>query len=85
MSMADHELSSFHQFLTERIASGSGDISPEEAVDQWRAEHPDDTEFTNTVQALREALADMEAGDRGVPLAEFDREFRARHGLSSES
>jgi hypothetical protein len=35
----------------------------------------------DTVQALREAIADMEAGDTGVPLDQFDQEFRARHDI----
>ena len=35
----------------------------------------------DTVQALREAIADMEAGDTGVPLDQFDQEFRARHKM----
>jgi hypothetical protein len=33
------------------------------------------------VLAVREALADVENGDTGVPLEEFDREFRRRHGI----
>jgi hypothetical protein len=35
----------------------------------------------DAVEAIREALADMDAGDHGTPLEEFDREFRRRHGL----
>lgn len=86
MSMpADYELTSFHEFLTERLSTGEGNLSREEAIDAWRAEHPIEGDFDETVLALREALADMEAGDTGMPLAEFDRAFRQRHGLPSES
>lgn len=35
----------------------------------------------DTLQALRDAIADMEAGDTGVPLDQFDQEFRARHNI----
>jgi hypothetical protein len=37
--------------------------------------------LADDVAAVRESLADMAAGDNGVPLDEFDREFRAKHGL----
>lgn len=43
--------------------------------------NPNPDDFADAVHALRDALADMEAGDCGVPLDEFDREFRRRHGL----
>lgn len=35
----------------------------------------------DTVQELREAIADMEAGDTGVPLDQFDEQFRARRNI----
>jgi hypothetical protein len=31
--------------------------------------------------AIQEAIDDIENGDAGIPFGEFDREFRARHGL----
>ena len=76
-----NELANFHHFVAERLERGEGEISPEQALDLWRAEHPGPDEFGDTVQALREAIADMEAGDTGVPLDQFDREFRARHNI----
>jgi hypothetical protein len=56
-------------------------LSPEEALELWRTEHPANDEFGDSVAALREALADMAAGDEGVPFADFDREFRMRRNL----
>ncbi len=76
-----NELASFHHFLGQRLAASHGDLSPEEALDLWRAEHPQSVEFAESVAALREALADMEAGDTGVPIEEFDRDFRHRRNL----
>jgi hypothetical protein len=75
------ELSSFHDFLSRKLTSGAAQLSPEEALDLWRAEHPDGDDFSNNVAALREALADMEAGDHGLPLEQFDRKFRQRHAI----
>jgi hypothetical protein len=60
-------------------------LSPEEALDLWRAEHPSPEEFAETVPAIRETLTDMEAGDTGTPLDEFDRQFRQKHGIPPKS
>jgi hypothetical protein len=39
----------------------------------------------NDVAALKEALADMEEGDHGLPLEQFDRQFRQRHSIPPEA
>ncbi len=75
------ELQSFQQFVGDIVSRGESNASPEEALDQWRAMHPRDDDLI----AVREALDDMNAGDRGVPLDEFDQQFRSRHNLPSQS
>jgi hypothetical protein len=42
-------------------------------------------EQKKTVAALRAALADIAAGDTGITLEEYDRQFRAKHGLPPRS
>jgi hypothetical protein len=79
---SSNDLAGFHQYIGERLKEGGDTLSPEEALDIWRHEHPLPEDYEETVEALREALADMEAGDVGIPLEEFDAEFRARHNLS---
>ena len=79
------ELREFHQFLSEQLANGNVVVSPEEALDQWRAVHPNEAAFAEDVTAVQGALDDMAAGDVGVPLEEFDRQFRNRHGLPAKS
>lgn len=74
------ELIQFEHFIRENVAKGKL-ISPEEALDLWRSENPNPLDASNLVLAIREALADMAAGDLGVPIDEFDRAFRQRHGL----
>ena len=37
--------------------------------------------FDEDLEAIQEALDAIEQGDRGISLEEFDREFRALHGL----
>ncbi len=75
------ELSSFCDFLSQELANGVARLSPEEVLDMWRAEHPVADDNPNHVVALNEALADMESGDRGMPLEQFDRTFRQRHSI----
>lgn len=80
-SVLNSELNSFHRFISEQLSVGRGDVSPEEALDLWRADHPLGETEEEDMLAVREALADMANGDGGVPLEEFDREFRQRHGI----
>ena len=82
---ANSELQSFHQFVTEQLATGEQPISPEEALDIWRVQHPSPEQYAEDVLAIREALADMEAGDTGVPVEEYLLEFRKRHNLGPHS
>ncbi|HVC95315.1 MAG TPA: hypothetical protein VND64_16585 [Pirellulales bacterium] len=47
------ELSSFHRFIAERLDQGETDLSPEQALDIWRASHSSPAEYDETVAALR--------------------------------
>ena len=78
---AHQELLSFHHFVAEQLSSGQSCLSPEEALEAWRLHNRSPEEYAEDVHEIREALADMDAGDCGVPMDEFDREFRRRHGL----
>ena len=81
----ENELASFHKFLTERLKEDEVDLSPEEALDLWRSEHPTLREQSETVMALREALNDMDRGDRGISFEQFDREFQQRKATTPEN
>jgi hypothetical protein len=80
-----NELQEFHRFVADKLANGHANLSPEEAVDQWRDLHPIPEGLADDVAAVREALADMAAGDTGVPFEDFDLEFRAKHNLPPRS
>lgn len=75
------ELSAFHQFVGAQLETGTG-LSPEEALDQWRAANPSDEDLEEIEAMVQEALDDIAAGDKGMPFEEFDREFRRRNGLA---
>jgi hypothetical protein len=74
------ELREFHRFLSEKLKSGEVDWSPEEALDEWRQQHPGEASLEE-IAAIEEALTDRANGNRGVPFEEFDRDFRQRHNL----
>jgi len=78
---ANQDLLGFHQFVGEQLRLGAPYSSPEEVLEAWRLRNRSPEEMAEDVQAIREALADMEAGDTGRPFDEFDREFRKRHNL----
>lgn len=63
-------LASFHQFVGQQLASeDTAQMSPELAVALWR-------EREETLAALREGLADVDAG-RTIPAEAVLRELRA--------
>jgi hypothetical protein len=76
------ELGQFHCFIGEKLTNGKSNLSPEEALDEWRHLHPDPEDLAESVAAVREALADMHAGDRGRPVDEVLADIRMRLGLT---
>lgn len=78
------ELHGFHRFLADKLSADNAELSPEEALDEWRRLHPQAQAFEEDVGAIREALLDMAAGDRGILFDEFDRDFRRRHNLPAQ-
>jgi len=78
------ELHEFHRFLGNKLGGGETEISPEEALDEWRRSHPEPESFLDDVSAIQQAIDDMANGDQGTPFDDFDREFRKRHNLPAE-
>lgn len=69
-SSAISELSSFREYLDNRIAEGSVELSPEQALSDWRELH-------ESVASIRRGLADADAG-RIRPAEDVLEELRAR-------
>ena len=75
------ELREFHDFVGEKLSNGGTDLSPEEVLDQFRVLHPGPNELMESVSAVRQALTDMAAGDRGRPVDDVLTDLRTRHNL----
>jgi hypothetical protein len=79
------DLKAFHDFVEEQLANGGASLTPAETLELWEIQHPSDEEQAATVEALREALDDMRAGDTGVPVREFLADLRRKYHLSMRS
>lgn len=64
------EAQMFYEFLTERLAQGTNNRTPEDLVKDWRENQ---REYDETVAAVKEGVEDMEAG-RMRPLRDLIRE-----------
>jgi hypothetical protein len=75
------DLTAFHHFVGEQLANGGASLSPAETLDLWEIQQVSDDDRTATVEALREALDDMRAGDTGIPADDFLAELRRKYHL----
>jgi hypothetical protein len=84
--MAAHttELRDFHDFLSRKLSNGGADLSPEEALDEWRQLHVEPETNPEEVAAIQEALDDLAGGERPVAFDDFDNKFRKRHQLPAK-
>jgi hypothetical protein len=78
------ELHDFHEFVGEQLRNGGAGLSPEEVLGEFRMFHPTPEQHAANVEAVKEALRDMENGDRGRPVADVLREIREELGLTHE-
>ena len=81
MSITKTELDRFHDFAVSLVSGAESDVTWLQLFELWRMENPSDAEYRENVAAIREA---MDAG-RMRPLADFDAEFRQRHGITSHA
>jgi hypothetical protein len=84
MSHLNHDLQEFHNFVSNLLATGQSAATPEQALGEWRLSQRSDTEIADDMAAIQEAILDLENGDEGNLLAEFDQAFRNRHGLTTQ-
>jgi hypothetical protein len=67
-------------FIDDQLA-GATVPTVDQVIARWDSENGTAEDTCATVQALREALADMDAGDTGIPVHEALLELRRKHHL----
>ena len=75
-----NDLRAFKSFVEQKLSNGGDSLTLDEALTRWEYENQTDEEREVTLQAIRQGLADVEAG-RVRPFEDFDHEFRQKHGL----
>lgn len=83
-TVASTELQEFAHFIQAKLNSGENKLSPEEVLDEWRHVHPSEQEFEENVQAVRVALDQMNAGEKGISGTESVRQLRERAGIQTQ-
>jgi len=74
------DYSAFVQFAAAQLQAGT-EITPEQAVEQWRAMHPSDDEMSDIEALVQEAIDDVAAGDKGIPFDDVLKEIEMRYGM----
>ena len=75
------QIESFYDFAKSQTENGGSELSMDEIYGLWRAKNPTPTELAESVNAVRAAYAEIEAGDDGRPAREALRESCERLGL----
>jgi predicted transcriptional regulator len=75
-----NDLRAFKSFVEEKLSSAGDSLTLDEALTHWEYENQTDEQREVTLQAIRQGLADVEAG-RVRPFEDFDHEFRQKRGL----
>ena len=84
MATTHEEIDSFSRFAKEKLDQCGEELSMEDMFDLWRIENPNPEQLTEDVLAVKVAIRDLNAGDRGVPLDQHLRDVRAKYNLPDE-
>jgi hypothetical protein len=79
-----NDLHAFKDFIDDQLA-GATVPTVDEVIARWDSENEPAEDKGAAIQALRDALADMDAGDTGIPVHEALVELRRKHHLQGES
>jgi hypothetical protein len=73
-----NDLAAFVNFAQGHLRDDGADLTPEECLTLYRTQQAS----AEDIAAVKEALDAMHRGDIGIPLEEFDRQFRQKNGIA---
>ena len=76
-----NDLQAFKSFIDQQLEQGGTLPTLDEALARWEYKNTSEDEREVVRAAIRRGIADLDAG-RVRPFEEFDREFRAKHGMT---
>jgi hypothetical protein len=76
-----NDLRAFKTFVDEKLSGGEASLTLDDALSYWEFENQTEEEREATLRAIRQGLADAEAG-KVRSIDDFDHEFRQKHGLA---
>ena len=81
MATAIDDLRAFHEFVSLKLAEGGNDpLSPQDCLDLWLIENQSPEEEAETLEAIRQGFADLDAG-RTRPAEDVLRDLCRKHNL----
>lgn len=78
------DLRQFREFLSQQVDGNPMDLTPEEVLDQWRANHPLPSELEASAAEIQQTLDEMRP-EAGVPARDASAEMRKSLGLRAKS
>lgn len=76
-----NDLQAFRDFLDAKLSNSGGDLTPQECLELWEVENQTEEERGETLEAIRQGLADVDAG-RTRPAEDVIRELCRKHHLA---
>ncbi len=78
------DLRQFREFLIQQADGNSEDLTPEDVLDQWRANHPLPGELEASAAEIQQTLDEMRP-EAGVQARDASAEMRRSLGLRARS
>jgi len=70
------DLQDFSVFVQAKLKAGETQLSPEEALELWRMDHPTDEVLAENVRAIKESIDEVNSGAKGMTGEESVRMLR---------
>jgi hypothetical protein len=81
MATSISDAQSFHDYAVTRIRSGAGELELDDLLMEWQHQNSQNDRFDDDVLAIKAALRDLDAGEKGTLAEDVIRELKAQFPL----